>query len=70
MPIHPNEKIEPVNVADEMSKSFLDYSMSVITRASGRKSRVETFLRPNSLRYARFRAPAESETQQMRQDRG
>ncbi len=30
MPIHPNEKIEPVNVADEMSKSFLDYSMSVI----------------------------------------
>jgi DNA gyrase subunit A len=30
MPIHPNEKIEPVNVAEEMSKSFLDYSMSVI----------------------------------------
>ena len=30
MPIHPNEKVEPVNVADEMSKSFLDYSMSVI----------------------------------------
>ena len=30
MPILPNEKIEPVNVADEMSKSFLDYSMSVI----------------------------------------
>src|SRR5688500_95549 len=25
-----NEKVEPVNVADEMSKSFLDYSMSVI----------------------------------------
>jgi DNA gyrase subunit A len=30
MPFHPNEKVEPVNVADEMSKSFLDYSMSVI----------------------------------------
>src|SRR6059036_2496663 len=25
-----NEKVEPVDVADEMSKSFLDYSMSVI----------------------------------------
>jgi DNA gyrase subunit A len=25
-----NEKVDPVNVADEMSKSFLDYSMSVI----------------------------------------
>ena len=30
MPIHPNEKVEPVNVAEEMSKSFLDYSLSVI----------------------------------------
>ena len=30
MPIHPDEKVEPVNVAEEMSKSFLDYSMSVI----------------------------------------
>src|SRR6266436_4367852 len=30
MPILPNEKIDPVNVAEEMSKSFLDYSMSVI----------------------------------------
>jgi len=27
---HPNEKVEKVNVAEEMSKSFLDYSMSVI----------------------------------------
>ena len=26
----PNDRIEFVNVADEMSKSFLDYSMSVI----------------------------------------
>ncbi len=25
-----NEKVEPVNIAEEMSKSFLDYSMSVI----------------------------------------
>ena len=25
-----NEKVHPVNVAEEMSKSFLDYSMSVI----------------------------------------
>ena len=25
-----NEKVEPINVAEEMSKSFLDYSMSVI----------------------------------------
>ena len=25
-----NEKIEPINVAEEMSRSFLDYSMSVI----------------------------------------
>src|SRR5499425_122439 len=25
-----NEKVEPVNVADEVSRSFLDYSMSVI----------------------------------------
>jgi DNA gyrase subunit A len=30
MPLNPNEKVEPVNVAEEMSKSFLDYSMSVI----------------------------------------
>jgi DNA gyrase subunit A len=30
MPNPPNEKVEPVNVAEEMSKSFLDYSMSVI----------------------------------------
>ncbi len=27
---HQNEKVIPINVADEMSKSFLDYSMSVI----------------------------------------
>lgn len=27
---HQNEKVLPINVADEMSKSFLDYSMSVI----------------------------------------
>ncbi len=27
---NPNEKVQPVNVAEEMSKSFLDYSMSVI----------------------------------------
>ena len=27
---HPNEKIEPIDVAEEMSRSFLDYSMSVI----------------------------------------
>ncbi|MEI9895814.1 MAG: DNA gyrase subunit A [Chthoniobacter sp.] len=27
---NPNEKVHPVNVAEEMSKSFLDYSMSVI----------------------------------------
>src|SRR5690348_17564746 len=25
-----NEKVEPVNVAEEVSRSFLDYSMSVI----------------------------------------
>jgi DNA gyrase subunit A len=30
MPLNPNEKVEPVNVAEEMSRSFLDYSMSVI----------------------------------------
>ncbi len=30
MPLHPDEKVNPVNVAEEMSKSFLDYSMSVI----------------------------------------
>jgi DNA gyrase subunit A len=28
--LNPNEKVQPVNVAQEMSKSFLDYSMSVI----------------------------------------
>src|SRR6201993_4815457 len=28
--LNPNEKVEPVNVADEVSRSFLDYSMSVI----------------------------------------
>lgn len=28
--LNPNEKIEPINVAEEVSKSFLDYSMSVI----------------------------------------
>ena len=27
---NPNEKIEPINVAEEVSRSFLDYSMSVI----------------------------------------
>ncbi len=27
---NPNEKIEPINVAEEISRSFLDYSMSVI----------------------------------------
>ena len=27
---HQNEKVQPVNVAEERSKSFLDYSMSVI----------------------------------------
>ena len=27
---NPTEKVHPVNVAEEMSKSFLDYSMSVI----------------------------------------
>ncbi len=27
---HPEDNIDPINVADEMSKSFLDYSMSVI----------------------------------------
>src|SRR5205809_6478542 len=27
---NPNEKIEPINVAEEVSMSFLDYSMSVI----------------------------------------
>ena len=26
----PKDSIKPINVADEMSKSFLDYSMSVI----------------------------------------
>src|SRR5476649_172362 len=25
-----NDKVEPINVAEEMSRSFLDYSMSVI----------------------------------------
>ncbi len=30
MPLNPNERVDPVNVAEEMSKSFLDYSMSVI----------------------------------------
>src|SRR6187399_18455 len=28
--LNPNEKVLPVNVAEEMSKSFLDYSLSVI----------------------------------------
>src|SRR5205809_1302159 len=28
--INPNEKVEPVNVAEKVSRSFLDYSMSVI----------------------------------------
>ena len=28
--LNPNEKVEPVNVAEEVSRSFLDYSMSVI----------------------------------------
>jgi DNA gyrase subunit A len=28
--LNPNEKVQPLNVAEEMSKSFLDYSMSVI----------------------------------------
>ena len=28
--LNPNEKIEPINVAEEVSRSFLDYAMSVI----------------------------------------
>src|SRR5256884_5731271 len=28
--LNPREKIEPINVAEEVSRSFLDYSMSVI----------------------------------------
>jgi DNA gyrase subunit A len=28
--LNPNEKVDPVNVAEEVSRSFLDYSMSVI----------------------------------------
>ncbi len=28
-----NERVEKIDVADEMSKSFLDYSMSVIIPA-------------------------------------
>ena len=28
---HQNEKVQPINVAEEMSKSVLDYSMSVIS---------------------------------------
>src|SRR5262249_56530488 len=28
--LNPNEKVEPVNVAEEVSRSLLDYSMSVI----------------------------------------
>ena len=28
-----NEKIEPINVAEEVSRSFLDYSMSVMRAA-------------------------------------
>src|SRR5207249_8155006 len=28
--LNPNEKVEPINVAKEVSRSFLDYSMSVI----------------------------------------
>src|SRR5439155_6921698 len=28
--LNPHEKVEPVNVAEEVSRSFLDYSMSVI----------------------------------------
>src|SRR5262245_29337785 len=28
--LNPNEKVEPINVAEEVSRSFLDYSMSVI----------------------------------------
>src|ERR1044072_6958683 len=28
--LNPNEKVEPINVAEEISRSFLDYSMSVI----------------------------------------
>src|SRR2546423_5447402 len=29
--LNPNEKVEPINVAEEVSRSFLDYSMSVIS---------------------------------------
>src|SRR5436309_7367302 len=28
--LNPNEKVEPINVAEEVSRSFLDYAMSVI----------------------------------------
>src|SRR5271154_6622883 len=28
--LNPNEKVQPVNVAEEMSKSYLTYAMSVI----------------------------------------
>jgi len=44
-----NEKVEPINVAEEVSRSFLDYSMSVIIyvhcrmRVTGSSRRREEF---------------------------
>src|SRR5213596_1562818 len=37
--LNPNEKIEPINVAEEVSRSFLDYSMSVIISRALRDAR-------------------------------
>src|SRR6202043_1110277 len=52
MPILPNEKIEPVNVAEEMSKSFLDYSMSVIISRALPDAREECKHSQHGLIYA------------------
>src|SRR3982751_6001276 len=56
---NPNEKVEPINVAEEVSRSFLDYSMSVIiSRAlpdarDGLKPSQRRILRSESKRKSR-----------------
>ena len=68
---NPNEKVQPINVAEEMSKSFLDYSMSVIISRALPDAR--DGLKPSQRRilYAMndLGVYAESQAPQVREDR-
>ena len=66
----PNEKIERIDVAEEMSKSFLDYSMSVIISRALPDARdgLKPSQRAHSLRDERSVAVPGTAAQEVRQD--